>query len=498
MDKIFIRPTIGVLATYRRLSYTPWYAIAEFVDNSTASYYKYYKELNRINSDEFQLNVNINYNPSQQKLVIADDAFGMDLQDFIRAIVIDSPPADTSGRNEFGMGLKTAASWFGDKWKVETTRLGSKIKYSTTVDIKQLVANKPDEIEYREESAYEFEHYTVITIWGLAHTIKGRTVGRVKQELESIYRRDINSGKVNIEWKGDSLEYQLPILRTNKDGEMRKKIFFSVYNEHANKQLHVKGWVGILETGSRANAGLTLFRRGRVITGGLNRNYRPQEIFKGSGSFEYQRIIGEIDLDDWPVSQAKDSIDWSGDLEESFIMQLKDQVTELIDYAKNARWTKTEVNPIDFVDSIKVNIGKDIEKKFNSVTGIPLEMITEKIMEITTVNDDVDESLDVISEFQLQDIKYKLFWDDRKNSSWISVNTSPLDQNIKEIIVNVTHPYFIPFNENPEFVKMMNILIVSLVHSIDKIEKTQQSVQKVRLYMNELLQILSGDVVDEC
>ena len=42
---IDIRPAVSVYATYRRLSYQPWYAIAEFVDNSTQSYYDHRAEL---------------------------------------------------------------------------------------------------------------------------------------------------------------------------------------------------------------------------------------------------------------------------------------------------------------------------------------------------------------------------------------------------------------------------------------------------------------------
>ena len=43
--KLNIRPTSGVYATYKRLSYQPWTAIAEFVDNSTQSFYDHQEEL---------------------------------------------------------------------------------------------------------------------------------------------------------------------------------------------------------------------------------------------------------------------------------------------------------------------------------------------------------------------------------------------------------------------------------------------------------------------
>ena len=44
-----IRPDASILGVFSRLNYKPWYAIAEFVDNSTASFFanehimKFYK-----------------------------------------------------------------------------------------------------------------------------------------------------------------------------------------------------------------------------------------------------------------------------------------------------------------------------------------------------------------------------------------------------------------------------------------------------------------------
>lgn len=44
--RINIRPTTSVYATYKNIRYDPWTAIAEFVDNSTQSYYDNSKKLN--------------------------------------------------------------------------------------------------------------------------------------------------------------------------------------------------------------------------------------------------------------------------------------------------------------------------------------------------------------------------------------------------------------------------------------------------------------------
>lgn len=135
-----IQPQASVLGVFSRLNYKAWYAIAEFVDNSTESFYTNERELkdNGITS----ITIHIHYDFESNILTIVDDAYGMELEDFSRAVLLDSKPKNQGGRNEFGMGLKTAASWFGNIWSVTSTQLGSPNKYSTEVNIKELKEKK--------------------------------------------------------------------------------------------------------------------------------------------------------------------------------------------------------------------------------------------------------------------------------------------------------------------------------------------------------------------
>ncbi len=119
IHELNIQPQAGVIGVFSRLNYKPWYAIAEFVDNSTQSFYSHQKELEEYGIEE--VDIHINYDAINDVLTIVDTAFGMELDDFARAVKIDSPPEDKSGRNEYGMGLKTAASWFGNVWSVRST-----------------------------------------------------------------------------------------------------------------------------------------------------------------------------------------------------------------------------------------------------------------------------------------------------------------------------------------------------------------------------------------
>ena len=175
--KLNIRPTSGVYATYKRLSYQPWTAIAEFVDNSTQSFYDHKDEL-MAQKYAKGLRITIDYiedKDNGDRLEIYDDAYGMEWYDFQRAVVLDRPPQKTTGRNEFGMGLKTAACWFGSVWSVESTQLGSKNKYYTEINIDDLGKYKTEEIDVREEVVSTKEHYTKIVIKNLLKTILGST-----------------------------------------------------------------------------------------------------------------------------------------------------------------------------------------------------------------------------------------------------------------------------------------------------------------------------------
>ena len=76
----------------------------------------------------------------------------------------------------------------------------------------------------------------------------------------------------------------------------------------------VSGWIAILEKGSRQDAGLTMIRRGRVIKG-WPESWRPQTIygqFEGSNDLVNQRLVGEVNLDEFGVSHTKDDILWDG------------------------------------------------------------------------------------------------------------------------------------------------------------------------------------------
>ncbi|MCQ4022104.1 MULTISPECIES: ATP-binding protein [unclassified Ruminococcus] len=523
--KINIRPTSSVYATYKRLSYQPWTAIAEFVDNSTQSFYDHKDELM---SQKYAkgLCITIDYIEDKDggdRIEICDDAYGMEWSDFQRAVILDKPPQNTTGRNEFGMGLKTAACWFGSLWSVESTRLNSKNKYYTEINIDELGKYRTEEIDVQEEIVSSKDHFTKIVIRNLNKKIKGsRTIGKVKELLSSTYREDIRSGYVKIYYNGNLLQFkEAPVFKEEINGqikEWKKEIDFEI--DHEGKQLKVSGFVAIRIPGSVKDAGFTLLRRGRVIIGGTEGNYRPSELFGDSNSYAWQRLYGELSMDNWPVTQAKDNFDWhNSGLEEAFIDKLK-ELTQ--DYRRKADIIRVreKINTNDLVnaavqglsdsgvvENANVEIIDDSEK---SETPASLESDTPEFSKSESQNEPEEVVADddcvaveggshVDYSFTYKGISY-LFHIILDMSSpaahWLLVENN--DKHEYTLSINMRHSFFKPLIEKKEFLPIMMKMAISLV--LAEVESFMQSPDgridagDIRVKMNEILDsVRKGD-----
>lgn len=88
------------------------------------------------------------------------------------------------------------------------------------------------------------------------------------------------------------------------------------------------------ESGKFPNAGFALFRQDRVVIGGTDSNYKPSQIFGQAQSQRSLKLFGELNMDDFPVNQAKDGFIWDDGLEDAFIEKLKTNIQEYIEIAE--------------------------------------------------------------------------------------------------------------------------------------------------------------------
>lgn len=302
------------MSVLRHLNYTPWYALAEFVDNAVQSFLQHRAELQKVEGKGFKLRVDIDVDASPPaRLSIRDNAAGIYPHEFPRAFRPAAIPPDRSGLGEFGMGMKSAACWFAPKWTVRTSALGDRFVRTVQFDIDNIIDDNIEELAVKEEAAPAEHHFTEITLEGIFHPPAGRTVGKVKEHLTDIYRVFVRDGALELRFNGDSLVYvepsilSAPYYKEKQEGAKtwRKSIEFDL-----GGGLSVHGFAALREPASTQRAGFALFRRGRLIQGSGDAGYRPVFIFGQSNSYRYQRLFGELHLEGFEVSHTKDGFRW--------------------------------------------------------------------------------------------------------------------------------------------------------------------------------------------
>ena len=318
--------TIGpdAISSYKRLAYTAWHAIAEFVDNSTQCYFdnKTLLDAEYAKTGD-SLEVTISYEKDQENgwLRIYDNALGMSRDQLENALHVAMPPKNASGRSKYGMGMKTAACWIGNTWILRTKKLGETVEHEVTVDVSKIEKGDND-LKYREIPNKSTDaHYTILEVFDHNRKWVGRTLGKIKQFLSSMYRKDLESGFLKLIWRDQILEWDGPEKRLlkSKAGDLYRRDFdFTVDGKKV---------VG------------SMIHSNRVIYG-WPEAWRPQSIFgqlQGSNDLVNQRLVGEIHLDAFEVTHTKDDILWLGTQEEDVEDELKKMSAEYVDFAKKKR-----------------------------------------------------------------------------------------------------------------------------------------------------------------
>ena len=393
LSDINIQPDVGVFSVLPHLNYKPWYALAEFVDNALDSFLKYGSELAKQENPVSKLQVEIHIDSSAGgSISIRDNAAGIHRSDYQRAFRLAEPPSEQSGLSEFGMGMKSAACWFGKKFTVRSSALGESIDRLVVFDVEEIVKDKPTTLLVETNHASKDSHYTEIVISKLHRVPQKRTIGKIKDHLSSIYRVFIREGVLEVRIRSSGmdeiLKYTSPkiliappagslVRRYNLTKEplkWRKEI-----NINLGNRKKVTGFVALRESGSTSLAGFALFRRRRLIEGSGEDSYRPKEIFGASTTAAYQRMFGELHLDGFDVSHTKDGFQW-GNIKELFLEKLKKQINELpvplIDQAKDASYGKLRQDK-EFNNNLN-KVANEVVKDTGELLGSKAEPVLDQ------------------------------------------------------------------------------------------------------------------------
>jgi len=451
MEQLKIEFTSDIISSYRRLSYRVWYALAEFVDNSTQAYANNKADLDEVfEAEKIGLEVYIKYHKGatleEDYFEITDNSIGMSPDDLRAAFKIGSPPAKTDGRSRYGLGMKTASFWLGDEWTIVTKKLGDDKKCVVDLQVDSISGGSL-EIDIITSDAPVVEHYTILRINKLHRRFKGRTIAKIVEFLSSIYRFDIESKELSLFWNGTKLEWTnyntSDYIKDYEGNPYWMKFDFEVGGKK------VEGWAGVLSSGGRAKGGFSLIQSKRVIQGPPS-GYKPESIYGdqegGVNNLINQRIVGELFLDGFRVSHTKDSILWQGTEEDDLNEKLEEKIGYLKKVAQD--WRKKETDeraPTDLEYGVAVEhlLNEIVSGEANDVI-FGNEVPSDEVIDVS--NKSILEATVVGTEAMIVNVgilTIKLYVEEGMSPNDPYVIYDPVtEENVVIIIVNRKHPFW--------------------------------------------------------
>lgn len=506
LNKISIRPGVSILSVLKHLNYKPYYALAEFVDNSIDSYLKNEIDLKRVDGEDYRLEVKIEFNHAGKKIIIRDNAAGIQEKDYQRAFRAAEIPPDNTKLSEFGMGMKSAACWFSNSWEVRTTAIGESVERTISFDINNILNDQLEELDISYKKVPQSSHYTVITIKDVGNKMPVKNgLGKVKKHLASIYRQFERDNKLTLLVQGEKLKYDEPeILKApsyaNMEGEpilWKKEVSFSM-----EEGVRISGFVALMETMSASNSGFALFRRGRVIEGSADKGegFRPALISGSLGSHRYKRLFGELHLEGFEVSHTKDGFQW-GDRMDEFLKKLKQELEKndslpILKQADRYRVRESKKNykavSEKVVASTTSSVRGKLDSEIDSIRGkVALEDSGESL---SKVSDSYFETFDL----KLNDCDWRVHVEvsyDDSVSDLIQVGDHliPPQEGVSHhreigLRLSLVHPFMVQFaGDNKSVIEPILRIAVGLVLSEVIAKETNSPVSEVRITLNELL-----------
>jgi hypothetical protein len=525
--KVDIRPDVAALRIFRSMSFTPWYALGEFVDNSITSSIKKLELLKKLNGPDYELQIKIDFDKERESLTIQDNAAGINRNEIERALRTGIPPADTTvGLSKHGVGMKAAALWWGRTLTIETYPIEESNGWKAVIDI----SDSGDLENYIEVTQIPSRGFpgTKITIDHLwRKTPQAKTITAIKAYLPSIYRSYLtpdaskNGFGCKIIYEGKELAFVAPELLvapfwSTKEGpdDPTKPIKWELLNIDIplSSGIHVKGSVGLLKTMNRNYSGFFLHYRGKGISGvvpiaevgqkdleeakdAISRAaYKPLKIFKQAGSYTWQSFIGEFDITDFGKTITTDSILWAPQDEAEFIDKLHAIMSNPgMNFLKMAENVRRLSDSFDVADDAKSDAAeaKFYAEAFDSRINHENAVETNDDF-ISTTGDEVDDSAEIDFPFTDQEnhshrFKVRLVRDRSQDFITISEDKENMCHNVR---INQYHSCLDGITVNSEVRRTLQRIGVGM--AMAEVMLTDTRKRMLRDKMNEILRTLQS------
>lgn len=274
--KVDITPDASLLPKLGHSGYRLAEALAEFIDNSLDA------------RPTEQKSVEVDIQISERKIIISDNAEGMDEKTAINSLKLAySDKKDKLG--EFGLGLKTAATSLGKKFRIKTTKVNDSNWYILDYDEKEWKEKgnwKSQELKLIPKDKETF-HGTIILIQDLKINYYPNLITNAKRQLSFRFAPYLENGLLKIKINTAYLEApDIDLL-----GE-KNEIKIVLDDSRV-----ITGWYGFLKKRSGFRYGFNLYKHGRLI--------KAEEKFGFEPHAEVALLYGSLDLDFVPTTHNK-------------------------------------------------------------------------------------------------------------------------------------------------------------------------------------------------
>ena len=314
-----------------------------------------------------------------------------------------------------------------------------------------------------------------------------RTIGKIRDLLSSMYRRDINNRNIEIWFNDEPIVFEeYPILTNFRGKSWKKNLDFNV--DFDDKMYHVTGFVAIMNPGSFPKAGFALFRQDRVVIGGTDSNYKPSPIFGQAQSQKSLKLFGELNMNDFPVNQAKDGFIWDDGLEDAFIDALKNNIQEYIDIAEMS--IKERASETEFSEQASTELQQDVAETLNNAfrndeqeeSGNEISVSNTEDLSVETAPaglEDMQEYIEtVLNENTVEEtistkrsysipltamthVDFSVQWARGNKSYWIEY--SEIEDDKFDVLINIDHPFFMPFSKDDDFKRVLEKFTIAFI-----------------------------------
>jgi hypothetical protein len=300
--RVDITPDVSLLKKAGEVNYKIPDAVAELVDNPLDEAQP---------GQKLTIEVTVGQRNGEKFLRVQDDAGGMSPDQAAAAMVMARSSKSRGKIGEFGMGMKTACSNLGGHFEIVTCTVDAETATRLVYDEESFIAAGAWKIEM-EDVPKPFAHGTSIVITKPKTNFYAGVKNTMLSKFGKLFKHYVASGSVDILINGEAVEPYIPDTIPEYDTELRFEVNGKV----------VRGWASLARTGTaKGSYGFDLIRHNRVIKEHEKIGFQP--------SAALTRLVGELHLDDFPVTNNK--TDFRVDTEEWDLLrkQLEEALTDL-------------------------------------------------------------------------------------------------------------------------------------------------------------------------